>query len=323
MAIATETPRRLGTSAFSGPASKPSGKRLLAASIRIYLHRWRPHLAASIIAQAPALLPTVLLLEHLRISMAGAVEPGPGETGLGFVLLVLTFLAAFLFILMSGAACQLVDYWLEDQPVSVLEAYGVAIHRLWRLALAMFAVIGVIFLSLALVGGAVTLTAVRFNNQAGGSGPAAAIGFLVLLVGVGVVVSVFLVDALVRWAVFVQAVMIEGAGPVRALSRSAELVKGRWRRTALIMAFFTLLPIIATLVAGTVGGLFISVGTNGFISDALASGLAGVMAQLTLSPVPAIGVTVLFYVLRDDDAAWSHIDSRLESDARFPDPVAP
>jgi hypothetical protein len=296
---------------------------LLAASVRIYLHRWRPHLAASIIAQAPVLLPTVLLLEHLRISMAGAVEPGSGETGLGILLLVLTVLAAFLFVLMSGAACQLVDYWLDDQPVSVLEAYGVAIRRLWRLALAMFAVIGVIFLGLALVGGAVTVTAVGFNNQVGGDGPTAAIGFLALLVGTGVVVSVFLGDALVRWAVFVQAVMIEGAGPVRALSRSAELVKGRWRRTGMIMVLFTVLPVVATLAAGTVGGPILSVATNGSISDALASGLAGVMAQLTLSPLPAIGVTVLFYVLRDDDAAWNRIDSRLESEVRFLDPVAP
>jgi len=318
MAIAIKAPPRAST----GPARavKPPIWRLLGATFRIYGHRWRPHLAASIIAQGPVLLPTVLLIERLTDSMtvAGAApaEPDPQAVALSVLLLLLAFLSAFLFVLMTGAASQLVEYWLEDRPVSVIAAYGVAIRHFWRLAVTMLVVFGLICLALAVL--AVAL-AVASTNVVDGSGSSSQDGrpFGLLLASLCAIVLVcaLLVDALVRWAVFVQAVIIEGAGPVSALKRSAELVKHRWRRTGLIMGIFTLFPVLATMAVGAVGGLVLSLLTgSGSLSSALASGLAGVAAQLALSPLPAIGVTVLFYALRDGEAAWGRIDARLESE---------
>src|SRR6059058_5431232 len=83
-----------------------AARRILAATLRIYLHRWRPHLAASIIAQGPVLVPTLIVVQRLHAmhdadsQSADALVP---IGGLAMVLLLLAFASAFLFVLMSGA----------------------------------------------------------------------------------------------------------------------------------------------------------------------------------------------------------------------------
>src|SRR6266545_4922117 len=85
-----------------------AARRILGASFRIYLHRWRPHLAASIIAQGPVLVPTLVVVERL-VDVVRNADFQSGDAlvpigGLTMVLLVLAFTSAFLFVLMSGAA---------------------------------------------------------------------------------------------------------------------------------------------------------------------------------------------------------------------------
>jgi hypothetical protein len=321
MAIATDARPRARTSAGSARLTKPPVGRLLDATLRIYLHRWRPHLTTSIMAQAPVLLPTVVVLELLS-EATSALDPGSSDLNgpavlLSVLLLFLAFASAFFFVLMSGAASQLVEYWLDGRPVSVRAAYGVALRRFWRLAVAMLVVFGLICVALVLLAGAVAVASASYVDALDpvDTNRNAAL-LLVVSLGIVLVVSAFLVDALVRWAVFVQAVIIEGAGPIWALRRSAELVKHRWRRTAVIMAIFTLLPALATMGVGVIGGILLSPLAVLGLPGPLISGLAGAVAQLAFSPLPAIGVTVLFYALRDDDAWWERIWFRIAADRR-------
>jgi hypothetical protein len=263
----------------------------------------------------------VFLLDRLTdsIAVAGAsAEPDPGAVALSLVVLLLGFASAFLFVLMTGAASQLVEFWLEHRPVSIVAAYGVAFRHFWPLALTMLAVF-----SLLCAGIAVMVIAFAVASASVGEGTASSsqgatpLGLLLASLGAIVLVCALLVDALVRWAVFVQVVMIEDAGPVSALRRSAALVKHRWRRTALIMGIFVALPLFATMAAGAVAGVVVApLSGPGGLSSGLPGALAGVVVQLALSPLSAIGVTVLFYALRDGAAAWGRIDDRMESEAR-------
>src|SRR5690242_17723186 len=87
-------------------ASNLGVTRLVASSFLVYLHRWRPHLAASIIAQGPVFAATIFVVERaVESTRVAATRPsadavGPAA-GLSFLLLFLAFAGAFLFVLMS------------------------------------------------------------------------------------------------------------------------------------------------------------------------------------------------------------------------------
>jgi hypothetical protein len=67
---------------------------------------------------------------------------------------------------------------------------------------------------------------------------------LALAVSLPLVIGLFLV---VRWSVAGPAVVLDGVGPIAALRRSAELVRGQWRRAAKVV-FVSGLALVATLV---------------------------------------------------------------------------
>lgn len=323
MAIATEAGAR--HQQLESQRTDLAVARLLRVSFRIYLHRWRPHLAASIIAQGPVLVPTLIVIERLVESMrdnAGEASPEAlaPAIGLAFLLLFLSFVSGFSFVLMSGAACQLVLYWLEGREVTVLGAYRVALSCFWRLAGAMLAVFAGICLGLAALGAFLalvyssSLAVFQLDASQVADDPRVLLLMLGLLGLAAVISTAFLLDVLVRWAVFVQAVIIEGVGPIAALARSAELVRGRWRRTAWAMILFMVLPLTLMMALGIALSLALApLVSAGVVPESVGNHLALITAQLALSPVAPIGVTALFYALRDGDAAWDRIDVRFGS----------
>ena len=297
--------------------------RIVGISFLVYLHRWRPHLGASVIAQGPLFAATVIVVERVvdstRIATTSpSAEAAGPAAALAFVLLFLAFAGAFLFVLMSGAACQLVDYWMRGAEVSLTAAYRVAARRFAHLAAAMLAVFGGICLGLLVLGG--VLAGVYYGSAAALQvDPAEAstdprlLWLLVALVGVAVLVAcAFMLEAIVRWSVFVQAVMIEDAGPVEALARSAALVRGRWRATAGVMLLLMVVPLVLMVLAGSGLGLALApFVASGLMSQDIANHVTLVAAQLVLSPVAPIGVTVLFYALRDGPGFWDHVRAAL------------
>jgi hypothetical protein len=141
--------------------------------------------------------------------------------------------------------------------------------------------------------------------------------FMLALTGLASIVAcAVLTDALVKWAVFVQAVIVEGRGPAEALYRSAELVRGNWWRTAGAMALLLLVPLLLMSILSSLSyGLLAPLVTRGMLPERLVNSMGIAVAQVVFSPVPAIGVTVLFYHLRDGASIWSRIDARLRGGA--------
>ena len=234
-------------------------------------------------------------------------------------LLLVSFCSAFLFILMSAVACQLVSDWLERRQVSLSAGYALALRRFWRLAGAMLA--GFVVVLLGLVAIAVFLALfyigflVIFQIDVASDPRVFWITFAIMGVA-ACAAAVILVDAMVRWSVFVQAVMIEEHGPLTALKRSAQLVRGNWRRTAGAMALLIVVPLILmSLLASALNLLFTPIVFVGMLGGQATNGIAIAIAQVLLSPVPAIGITVLFYRLRDGAATWTRIDARVHEES--------
>ena len=292
-------------------------------SFQLYARRWRPHLAAAALAQLPALVPTLVLISLLldatvALLLTRTIEALAPAAVLSLLLLVITFFSAFLFVLMGGAACQLVACWLDYRDVSLIDAYALALRRFWRLAGAVLAAFGIVFGGLLALGAFLAIFQVGFLVvfQVEVANDPWLSWVMLAIIGIAAFAAcVVLLDMLVRWSVFVQAVIVEGRGPVGALARSAELVRGNWWRVAGAMGLLIAVPLVLMIVLASVLTVaFMPLAFLGVASAHLTNGAAIAIAQVTLSPVPAIGVTVLYYRLRDGRAIWDRIEARARAD---------
>ena len=89
----------------------------------------------------------------------------------------------------------------------------------------------------------------------------------------------------VTWAFIVQAIVLEGCGARKSLSRSSFLVKGAWWR---VLGILIVLSLIGSILASVAGGI------AGSIIGNFAGGLVGIIFM----PISLIGATLLYFDLR-------------------------
>jgi hypothetical protein len=146
----------------------------------------------------------------------------------------------------------------------------------------------------------VFLSAVQYLLLPAGAAPAAELqlGLWLALFGLLVGALVYAVFAVVRWALFVQAVVLEHAGPAAGLRRSAELVRRHWWRTAALLALLTLGQSLVSSLASSLlaGPLAWLAGAN---LGGLAGGLGFALAGMLYFPLAANALTVLYLRLRE------------------------
>ncbi len=116
------------------------------------------------------------------------------------------------------------------------------------------------------------------------------------IVGVAVVVLVFalIIAVYVRYALAIQACVVEGLGPRASLRRSVLLSKGsRWRVVAIYVVFFLLALILSWALVG------LATGAATFIHNRIAAAipvyLAGFIAGSLTGPLATIGISLLYY----------------------------
>jgi hypothetical protein len=121
---------------------------------------------------------------------------------------------------------------------------------------------------------------------------------LVVLIGGALVYAVY---AFVRWALFIQAVVLEDAGPADALRRSAALLRGRWWHTALLLTILAVAQgVLGSAASGLLAGLL---GERANASAAaLVSGLGLLAVNLLFFPLAANALTLLYLGLRAREA---------------------
>ncbi len=114
------------------------------------------------------------------------------------------------------------------------------------------------------------------------------VGVLLLLVLVPVGVYLY-----VRWILTTPPIMLEEAGAVDALRRSAQLVKGRWWT---VFGYLIVANIVVGLVGFAVSGIFSGIG-NAFPTDWFGwvfIGLGSIIAALITEPVSALIILLLY-----------------------------
>jgi hypothetical protein len=210
--------------------------------------------------------------------------------------------------LVQGALAAAVADTYLGRPVTVGGAYGKVLPRLpaligagLLLGLLAFAVIGV---AVGLVAG--LAVAVVAASGGGGVSPggavAASVALALLFIVVVFAVAIATALVLVRFAFFVQAVVVEGRGPVDALRRSWRLVRGSyWRVLGIMLLLLLLLYIligVPTGIAGVVIQLVFPDPVRHFAMRQSLSTLVGYLSQIVVLPLQLVAYTLLYYDLR-------------------------
>jgi hypothetical protein len=289
----------------------------------LYWERFGLFLAATVVVQLPATLLALIVgyaasstldavvatplpqMPTVEDAIATLLSRGAGWlVGYGLLLVASSVLNVIATVVSSGALAYLlaVD---GAGPDAFGTAYRIVLQRLGPLfgavVLAGFIICAVLILVLAIL---VFLAAVQYMLIPAGEAPPVAVQVFVwlllclLLVG-GMGYAVF---ATVRWALFVQAVVLENAGPAEALRRSAVLVRGHWWRTA---ALLTVL-VIGQAAVGTLVSALLRAVLLGYADGALAAlagGLGWTAANLVCFPVAANALTLFYLALRAREPA--------------------
>jgi len=124
-----------------------------------------------------------------------------------------------------------------------------------------------------------------------------AVGLVIMLLVVPVAVLPILgllilplaVFLLVNWSLLVQVLVDEGGGPLKALGRSRQIVRGQWWRTLGINLAIVLLSFLPGFLLGRVTAPF---------DQLWLSALAGAVAGAVISPFAGIAQTLLYADLR-------------------------
>jgi len=164
--------------------------------------------------------------------------------------------------------------------------------------LSLFGTFGLILLwvALAVIGIAVVAIPVFIGIAATGRsspGPMRAIasGLAVIVIAF----SIFAVIAVyIRYALAIQACVIENLGPSDSLSRSVILTKGSRRRVVVIYVIFMLLNMILAAGLAGIAGAFGAMLHNR-IAAAVLVYLAGFVAGSLTGPLATIGLSLLYY----------------------------
>ena len=297
---------------------------LLDESVRLFRERWRSFAVVSAVALLPfgilsvgvsvglAAVGTAIASQPVRVySLSALATPQVVYGTLGvFVLLGLVGLIDSL--LWTAALTRTTDAYLHAEQPSVRGVYGLAVRRLLAL------VGGSLLLMLA---AAILTLAATLLFVVTGFG---LLGSIVALVGLLawwrkpdvrkpwlkwliVLAAPFGLPTylLVRWSMFVPSVVVEGHGPIGALRRSSELVRGEWFRAASVLGVASLIVLVlasapAYLVSIPLGVIDVARGNYGadLVGLALRNGVS-IVCQVLFASIGTIAYTLLFIDLRN------------------------
>jgi len=121
-----------------------------------------------------------------------------------------------------------------------------------------------------------------------------------IIVGIGTLLCVVPgIYFYVAFAVAVPVLLVEGAGPSRALGRSRELVRGRWWGTCgVAVVGYLLVSIVSVALTGLVVGVAFANPARNTVTGFILNTLAGTIGSMIATPAAAAFITVLYIDLR-------------------------
>jgi hypothetical protein len=202
-------------------------------------------------------------------------------------------------VLSAGALAYLLAVRpLPARPLAT--AYRTVLGRLVPLfgaiLLAGFILCAVFLLALVML---VFLLFVSYTLAPAGEAPpdaiVAVVGFL--LWALSVAGLLYVVYAFVRWALFIQAIVLEDAGPADALRRSAALLRGQWGRTALLLSLLAVGQGVLGSAASSLFGSLANAAAGPTLAG-LVGGLAFTLVSVAYFPIAANALTLYYLALR-------------------------
>jgi hypothetical protein len=314
------------------------------ASVDPIIARLRPRTVAEILDQAFRLyrrhfltflaiiavvhIPLQLIIQFSTASMLGGIQDfatdfetgsSPSSTQMNElftyagviygVLIITSILYSLLLELSRGALTGAIANSHLDKPVSFGDAYRQMLSRIGPL-------IGSIFLQLA-IGIAVFVPVVLLmilsvfaglaNDNDGAFFGLFCFSFLLFIPAFVLFAYVF-----VRMVAITPAIMVERLGPVQALRRSWDLVKGYWWRTFALIVILSILGYIVQLGPAYLITLIATlISPEDFVTQQLVSGAVTILTSLIYIPIQLTATTLYYFDLRvrkegfDLDAALS------------------
>jgi hypothetical protein len=266
------------------------------------LYRRNFVLFVTIAAIAPALY---LAMQAVLVGTAAATPargwPGPRQSpsvATTIVPVVVLFVGLLVWMLglalTHAATIQAVSAVHLGRKTSFREAYGSLKGRYGR-------IIGV-FLSVAIrvFGGAILLMSAAIGlgagSVAGGRafGLAGGIAGVIIAVAAAIAAAMLAVTLFVRYALAVQACVVENIKGREALKRSAVLTKGSRSRVLTVYTLFVVLTWVMGAVTGLIALALSAIIPSGIFA-AIAIQLASFVAGALTGPLVTIGMSVLYF----------------------------
>jgi hypothetical protein len=291
---------------------------LLRQAAGAYRARFGLYLAATAVAQVPAWLAPLLVgygasgtLDYLQVAALPEVHTvdeilaGWGGLGGGRLIgyAVLLVVSAVLNVIGTALSAGALTYLLVTRPLpadALRAAYRMVFRRLLPLfgaiLLAGFILCAVFLLVMLIL---VFLVAVEYMLAPAGEAPPNEVLLAVWLLLGGLMLGGlgYVLYAFVRWALFIQVVVLEEAGPAAALRRSAALLRRQWWRTFLLLSLLALgQTVLGTIASSLLGTL---VGTPGGTTVAgLIGGVTFTAVSVLYFPLAANALTLYYLALR-------------------------
>lgn len=191
----------------------------------------------------------------IPLGIASAALQGTVDSSVGVALAVLGIAVLQLAVNLLAAAAIIIALTNIDQggAPTFSETYDAAFERFWTL-------LGAVLRALVIV----------------------------LLFSITIIGIPWAIQRMVRWLFVQQAVILDGAAPSMALSRSAAAVQGRWWRT---LGIAIIIGLISTIPATIVGAVLI-------VAPALVSGTVNSFLNALLLPLGVTAMTLLYLDLQ-------------------------
>ena len=227
-----------------------------------------------------------------------AASAAMARFGVGIVLGYIVLLAGM--AISHAATVKAVAAVHLGHETSVVGAYKALHSRIWRLFgtcglillwMMLWMILSILAISIVVIPFTMAMAAM---GRAGRLSPAAATAVGIVMIVTVVLAFAGFIAIYIRYALAVQACVVEDLGPRASIKRSIQLSKGsRSRVVAIYLVFFLLSLILGAglgALAGSIGGWL-----HNKIAAAVMIYLAGFVAGSLTGPLATIGLSLLYY----------------------------
>lgn len=281
-----------------------SASELVDAAFSLLRRDYKRFCLTMAVLTAPWLLVQLVITRTMNIDLSGQRVANPAA--LGVLALAGLLWYALAASTMMRAAADAYEHGAVD-PVAALRA-GVRRYPAVLGAMVLkYLLLGAMFIAAAIVSG-IFVGLLVFGLGKSGVDAGAEVPVLAMIVGVVVTFIAFLalLPFVARYAAVPATAVLEPLGPLAAMRRSRELVKGHAKRALTVVVLGWVVYLVvgggASLLAGALGPVFVQQ-------------LVGALVQVLLYPLLAAIGTVLYYDLRFRQEGY---DLELMADALAP-----